>query len=144
MKITNMLVQIAQTFSQSFKIRFFNSVQAYSSVHFEPLCCGNNHCQTWLKPALTTFNIIKFLCSQIGTEAGFCDNIISKSHRHFCCQNRVTAMGNISKWATMYKCSGTFGSLYQIRMYSIFQQDSNSPCHAQIFYSKRLVIIGVA
>ena len=136
-----MFVQITQSFFQSFHIRFFDTVETDTSVHLQSLCRSDNHRETRLESTLAALDIVELLCTKISTESGFCDYIIAERHCQFSGQNRVTTMRNISERTAVYKSSGSFRSLHQIRMDGIFQQHSDSSCHSQIFYSKRLVII---
>jgi len=77
-KITDMLVQIAQSFFQSFHIRFFNAVETDTTMHFQSLCRSHDYSQTWLESALTAFDIVELLRTEVGTESGFRNHIIAE------------------------------------------------------------------
>ena len=51
--------------------------------------------------------------------------VITKSHCHLGCQNRVATVSDIGKRSPMNKGSSMFRSLYQIRRKSIFQKNCN-------------------
>ena len=110
-QITYMLIKITETLLQSLHIGLFNTIKADASMHFQTLCGGNNYSQLWLQSTFTAFDIIKFLRTEVSTEAGFRYNIVAESHGHFRCQNRVTTMCNIGEWTSMNKSSRSFGSL---------------------------------
>src|SRR3712207_2739071 len=139
-EIMDMLVQVAQSFFQTFHIRLFQAIETYASVHFQSLRCSDNHRQTRTNATLTAFDVIEFLSSQICSESGLRNHIIAKSHRHFGSKNGVASMSYIGKRSAMYESGSAFGCLHQIRMNGIFQQHGYGSRYSQIFHRKRFVV----
>ena len=77
-KITNMFIQIAQSFFQSFHVRFLDAVEADTTVHLQSLCRSDNHGQFRLESAFAAFDVIELFSTEVCAESGFRDHIVTE------------------------------------------------------------------
>lgn len=54
-----MFIQIAQSFFQSFHVRFLDAVETDTTVHLQSLRRSDNHSQFGLESAFAAFDVIK-------------------------------------------------------------------------------------
>ena len=120
-----MLVEVLYTFLQTVHVRFLDFIYIYPTVHLQSLGCSHDDGQFRLKSGFAAFDVVELLCTQVGTESGFCYDIVTESHRQFGSQYRVTSVCDVGKRTTVYEGRCMFRSLYQVRRQGIFQQYRN-------------------
>ena len=144
LKVVHMAVEIGQTVTQAFLIRLLNFVKLYATVHFQALGCGYNHSQIGFETALATKNVVELFGTQVGTKSGLGDGVVGMAQRHACGNERIAAMGNVGKRATMHNGWRIFGCLHQIGLYGIFEQHHDGTSHTKILNSEGLAVVGIA
>ena len=77
-KITNMFIQIAQSFFQSFHVRFLDAVETDTTVHLQSLRRSDNHSQFGLESAFAAFDVIKLFSAEVCAESGFRNHIVTE------------------------------------------------------------------
>ena len=138
--VTDMAIQVLQTFRQSFGIRFLDMFEVNTSMHLQTLRSGNNNHQSRLETRLATLDVKELLCTKVSTESSLCHHIVAESHRHLRGQHAGATMGNVGKRTTMYISRSMFGGLYQIGVESIAQQYGNSACHTKVLHLEKFAI----
>ena len=141
-QVFDVLIEVGETLLQAFHVRFFDFIETYTAVHFQALCRGYNHGQLRLKSRLAALDVVELLCTQVGAESGFGNDVFAERHGKFRSQDRIASVGNVGERTAMYNRRRMFGGLHQIGRNSVFQQDRNRTSHAQVFHRKRFVIHG--
>ena len=138
--VTDVTVQVLQTFRQSFGIWLLDVFKCHSAMHFQTLCSGYNDNQSRLESRLAALDIEELLCTQISAEACLCHHIVTERHRHLCGDHAGASMGDISERSSMYIGRCMFCSLYQIGIEGIAHQHGNGSSHTKILYFEELSI----
>ena len=144
LQITHMLVEIGESFLHTIDIRQFNVGFSNTTVHFQSLQGSHQDGQIGLQTGLATFNIQELFSTQICTEAGLRNHIITIGKRHLGSNDRIATMGNISKRTTMDKCRRIFTRLHQIGIDRILQQNGNGTANTHILHIERLIVQSIS
>ena len=94
----------------------------HATVHFHRTHGCHNNNGRWGKARLAAFDVHEFFGPKVGAKARLGHYVIGNFQRGCCRHNRVTAMRDVRKWATMHKRGVVFQSLHKVWLHRVFQQ----------------------
>ena len=139
-QVAHVLVEVAEALAQSFHVGILDAVEAYASVHLEALGRGHDDRQLGLQTAFAAFDVVEFLCTEVGTESCLGDHVVGKGHGHLGGDDGVAAVGDVGERASMDKGSRAFGGLYEVGMYGIFQEYGDGAGNAEFSHREGLAV----
>ena len=135
--------EIAESRAQGIHVLLIEISGLNTPMKLEGTYGGNQHSGRGMDTCSTTFNINKFLGTQVSTEACLCHDIISEPQTTPCGDNAVAAMGNIGEGASMNKRRSSLKGLNQIRGQGVFQDCRQGALRLQIAGTDWLLVTGI-
>ena len=138
-----MLLQVHNSFFQRLKI--FRSQIRFGGPSIILQCPDRSHKDycVGFQPGHPAFDIKKLFSSQIGAESGLRNHIISHFKGRFRSPDRITAMCNIGKRASMHYGRGMLQRLDQVGLQGILKQGCHRTYGMDISRSNRPSVKGI-
>ena len=124
--IFNMLIKIDDSLFQCFHVLYGKFIFRDSAIVFECAYRCHNNYGVRNKACFTAFDIKEFLRSQIRSESGLGNYIISKFKCHLCRTHTVASVCYVSKRTSVNNSRCILKCLDYVRFHRIFEEGSHS------------------
>ena len=141
LQVCNMAVEVSKASLQTLCIWQLNLLLIHTTVHLQRQSRSHKHGQIWLQARLTALDIEELLGTKVSTKARLCDGIVRPRHSHTGCNNRVTAVCDIRKWASVNNHWMVLGCLHEVWIDSILQECYNRSRNTQVLNCKWSIIV---
>ena len=105
--------------------------------------CDNHHSRG-NKPGCAALYVKEFLGSEVGSESGFGNRIVTELHCGPCRYNRIAAVRDVGKRSAVNYCRGALKRLDKVRLECIAEKRGHCSRRLQVARRDRLVGIGIS
>ena len=142
--ILNMFVEIGKASLDALDVRQFDIRLGDTAVEFQTLRRRHDDGNLRLESRLAAFDVEELLCTEVGTETRFGDDIIGIRERHLRCDDGVATVGDVGKRTAVDESRRVLGRLHEVGQKRVFQQDRDGAGDTQVVYRERFIVVGVA
>ena len=121
-----------------------HSLEVAAAVELQRADGGDEHHGRGAEARLAAFDVDEFLGTEVRTEAGLRDDVVTKLQGRLGGEHRVAAVGDIGERATMDESRAVLERLHEVRLQGFTQQHRHGAIGVQLASAHRLLVAGVA
>ena len=139
-----MAVEVSQPMADALDILRLEILLIDTTVHLQPAEGSHEDGERRLEACRAALDVVELLCAEIRTEASLRDRVVGVRQRHAGSEDRVAAVGDVSKRAAVDEGRGMLGRLRQIGLDSVEEKDGDRTRYTEVTHGKGLPLLRIA
>ena len=139
-----MAVEVSQPVADTLDTLRLEILLIDTTVHLQPAEGSYEDGERRLEACRATLDVVELLCTEIRTEASLRDRVVGVRQCHAGGEDRVAAMGDVSKRTAVDEGRGMLGRLRQIGLDSVEEEDGDRTRYPEITHGEGLTLLRIA
>ena len=139
-----MAVEVSQPMTDALDILRLEVLLIDTAVHLQPAEGSHEDGERRLEACRAALDVVELLCTEIRTEASLRDRVVGVRQRHTGSEDRVAAVGDVSKRAAVDEGRGMLSRLRQIGLDSVEEEDGDRTRYTEVTHGEGLTLLRVA
>ena len=139
-----MAIEVSQPMADALDILRLEILLIDTTVHLQPAKGSHEDGECRLEASRAALDVVELLCAEVSTEASLRDRVVGVRQCHTGGEDRVAAVGDVSKRAAVDEGRGMLGRLRQIGLDSVKEEDGDRTRYTEVTHGKGLTLLRIA
>ena len=144
LEVLDMAVEVSQPMTDALDILRLEILLIDTTVHLQPAEGSHEDGERRLEACRAALDVVELLCAEIRTEASLRDRVVGVRQCHVGGEDRVAAVGDVSKRTAVDEGRGMLSRLCQIGLDSVEEEDGDRTRYTEVTHGKGLPLLRIA